>query len=242
MPEAVALATASPAAQPSVRMVLLKGFGEDGFRFFSNYDSQKGRELAANPRAALLFHWDALGRQVRIAGPVQRASEQETAEYVRSRPRQSQLSALASPQSEVVEDRQALESRVAELETAPRRHRAAAAAELGRLSPRPRDLRVLAAAPRPAARPAALPPRRRRAMARRAPGPLGTRRRTRRGGVATSPRRTVPGRFQGFARSATSSLAGVPSPVIESKPGAVFNATFCLVQLPVPPQNTSLPS
>ncbi len=116
MPEAVALATASGDGQPSVRMVLVKGFGDDGFRFFTNYDSQKGRELAANPRAALLFHWDALGRQVRIAGPVQRTSAQETAEYVRSRPHMSQLSALASPQSEVVEGREALESRVAELQ------------------------------------------------------------------------------------------------------------------------------
>jgi pyridoxamine 5'-phosphate oxidase len=114
--EAAALATASPDAAPSVRMVLVKGFDERGFRFFSNYESAKGRELAANPRAALLFHWDALGRQVRIAGPVQRVGEQETADYVRSRPRNSQLSALASPQSDVVADRQALESRVAELQ------------------------------------------------------------------------------------------------------------------------------
>jgi pyridoxamine 5'-phosphate oxidase len=116
MPEAAALATASAAAAPSVRMVLVKGFDENGFRFFSSYDSQKGRELASNPLAALLFHWDALGRQVRIVGPVERLGDAETASYVRSRPRKSQLSALASPQSEVVEDRQTLESRVAELE------------------------------------------------------------------------------------------------------------------------------
>jgi pyridoxamine 5'-phosphate oxidase len=116
MPEAAALATATPDGAPSVRMVLVKGFDQNGFRFFSNYESAKGRELAANPRAALLFHWDALGRQVRIAGPVQRVGEQETADYVRSRPRKSQLSALASPQSDIVADRQALESRVAELQ------------------------------------------------------------------------------------------------------------------------------
>jgi pyridoxamine 5'-phosphate oxidase len=116
MPEAAALATASATAAPSVRMVLVKGFDADGFRFFSNHDSQKGRELAANPRAALLFHWDELGRQVRVAGPVERVGDAETAAYVRSRPRKSQLSALASPQSEVVEDRQALETRVAELQ------------------------------------------------------------------------------------------------------------------------------
>jgi pyridoxamine 5'-phosphate oxidase len=116
MPEAAALATASGDAAPSLRMVLVKGFGEDGFRFFSNYASQKGRELAENPRAALLFHWDALGRQVRIVGPVRRTSDRETADYVRSRPRKSQLSALASPQSEAVADREQLERRVDELQ------------------------------------------------------------------------------------------------------------------------------
>jgi pyridoxamine 5'-phosphate oxidase len=116
MPEAAALATASGEAAPSLRMVLVKGFGEDGFQFFSNYASQKGRELAENPRAALLFHWDALGRQVRIAGPVRRSSDDETADYVRSRPRKSQLSALASPQSQTVADRAELERRVEQLQ------------------------------------------------------------------------------------------------------------------------------
>jgi pyridoxamine 5'-phosphate oxidase len=116
MPEAAALATASTDGAPSVRMVLVKGFGANGFQFFSNYSSQKGQELAANPRAALLFDWDALGRQVRVVGPVVRISEQETAAYVRSRPRKSQLSALASPQSRPVADREELERRVDELE------------------------------------------------------------------------------------------------------------------------------
>ncbi|MHB8233923.1 MAG: pyridoxamine 5'-phosphate oxidase [Solirubrobacteraceae bacterium] len=116
MPEAAALATASADGAPSVRMVLVKDFGSEGFEFFSNYSSQKGEELAANPRAALLFHWDELGRQVRVVGPVARTSEQETATYVRSRPRKSQLSALASPQSRPVSDREVLERRVAELE------------------------------------------------------------------------------------------------------------------------------
>jgi pyridoxamine 5'-phosphate oxidase len=116
MPEAAALATASPDGVPSLRMVLVKGFDDSGFVFFSNYTSRKGRELAANPHAALLFHWDVLGRQVRIAGTVQRTSDGETAEYVRSRPRASQLSALASPQSQTVQSREALELRVAELE------------------------------------------------------------------------------------------------------------------------------
>lgn len=114
--EAVALATASADGAPSVRMVLVKGFDEHGFVFYSNYESRKGRELAANPRAALLFHWDVLGRQVRIEGPVARTSAEETAAYVRERPRRSQLSALASPQSRTIESRQVLERRVADLE------------------------------------------------------------------------------------------------------------------------------
>ena len=115
MPEAAALATASRDAAPSVRMVLVKQFGEGGFVFYTNYSSRKGRELQDNPRAALLFHWDPLGRQARIEGPVARASAEETAAYVRSRPRGSQLSALASPQSEVVPSREALETRVEEV-------------------------------------------------------------------------------------------------------------------------------
>ncbi len=115
-PQAMALATASADGSPSVRMVLLKGFDERGFVFFSGYGSRKGLELQANPRAALLFHWDPLGRQVRIEGAVQRTSEKETAEYVRSRPRGSQLSALASPQSQTISSRAELERTVQELE------------------------------------------------------------------------------------------------------------------------------
>jgi pyridoxamine 5'-phosphate oxidase len=114
--EAAALATASADGAPSVRMLLVKSFDERGFVFFTNYDSQKGRELTANPHASLLFHWDPLGRQVRISGPVERTSASETAEYVRSRPRKSQLSALASPQSHVLDSRAELEQRVGELE------------------------------------------------------------------------------------------------------------------------------
>jgi pyridoxamine 5'-phosphate oxidase len=117
-PEAMALATATPDGAPSARMVLMKGFDERGFVFYTNYESRKGGELAANPRAALLFHWDALGRQVRIEGPVERTSREESEEYIRSRPRQSQLSALASPQSRPVESREWLEARVAELASA----------------------------------------------------------------------------------------------------------------------------
>jgi pyridoxamine 5'-phosphate oxidase len=115
LPEAAAVASASADGAPSVRMVLVKGFDERGFVFFSNYASRKGVELAENPRAALMFYWDPLGRQVRLEGPVTRTSAEETAAYARSRPRGSQLSALASPQSRPVAGREELERRVAEL-------------------------------------------------------------------------------------------------------------------------------
>lgn len=113
--EAAALATAARDGAPSVRMLLVKGFDERGFVFFTNYTSRKGSELTENPRAALLFPWTQLGRQVRIEGPVARTSAAESAAYARSRPRGSQLSALASPQSKPVADRDELERRVAEL-------------------------------------------------------------------------------------------------------------------------------
>jgi pyridoxamine 5'-phosphate oxidase len=119
-PEAAALATATPDGAPSARMVLVKGFDERGFRFFTNYESRKGAELEANPHAALLLHWKELGRQVRIEGPVERLSREESAEYARSRSHASRLSALASPQSRVVASRQELEALVAEAEE---RHR-----------------------------------------------------------------------------------------------------------------------
>jgi pyridoxamine 5'-phosphate oxidase len=112
-PEAMAVATATPDGAPSLRMVLMKSFDERGFVFYTNYESRKGRELAANPRAALLFHWP--GRQVRIEGGVERTSRQESVAYARSRPRGSQLSALASRQSRPVSSRETLERRVAEL-------------------------------------------------------------------------------------------------------------------------------
>jgi pyridoxamine 5'-phosphate oxidase len=115
-PEAMAVASATPEGRPSVRMVLMKQFDERGFVFFTNYESRKGQELLANPHAALLFHWDTLGRQVRIEGPAERVGQEESARYVRSRPRGSQLSALASPQSRPVESRAELERLVAELE------------------------------------------------------------------------------------------------------------------------------
>ena len=111
-PEAAALATATPDGAPSARMVLVKGFDERGFRFFTNYESRKGSELEANPRAALLIHWKELGRQIRVEGPVERLSREESAEYARTRSRASRLSALASPQSSVVGSREELEALV----------------------------------------------------------------------------------------------------------------------------------
>ena len=115
-PQAAALATASLEGLPSARMVLVKAFDERGFVFFTSYESRKGSELQGNPHAALLFHWDPLGRQVRIEGPVVPTSAEETASYVRSRPRGSQLSALASPQSRTIDSREQLERSVEELE------------------------------------------------------------------------------------------------------------------------------
>ena len=116
-PEAMALATAAPDGAPSVRMVLLKGFGADGFAFFSGYESRKGRELSANPRAALLFYWDPVGRQVRVEGAVGRVTPSETDAYFHSRPRGAQIAALASRQSRPLASRGALEARVGELES-----------------------------------------------------------------------------------------------------------------------------
>jgi pyridoxamine 5'-phosphate oxidase len=115
-PNAMALATAAPDGAPSVRMVLCKGFVPPGFIFFSHYDSRKGRELEANPQAALLFHWSPLGRQVRVEGAVRRIEPDESNDYWRIRPREAQLGALASRQSEWLESREKLEERLAEVE------------------------------------------------------------------------------------------------------------------------------
>jgi pyridoxamine 5'-phosphate oxidase len=114
-PEAVALATATPDGRPSARMVLAKGVDERGLAFYTNYGSRKGGELESNPRAALLFHWPVLGRQVRIEGPVERLAREESERYARNRSRDSQVSALASPQSRPVPSRAWLEDRVAEV-------------------------------------------------------------------------------------------------------------------------------
>jgi pyridoxamine 5'-phosphate oxidase len=114
-PQAMAVATAAADGAPSVRMVLLKGADEHGFVFFTGYVSRKGAELDANPRAALLFHWEALGRQVRIEGRVERVPGQESDAYFATRPRGAQLAAAASKQSSVLRDRAEIDDRVAEL-------------------------------------------------------------------------------------------------------------------------------
>ena len=113
LPDAVALATATPAGQPSLRMVLLKDFDAHGFVFYTNYRSRKGRELARNARASLLFYWGGLERQVRVDGPVARLMAHDSDGYFATRPRGSQLSAWASSQSTVVAGRAALERRFA---------------------------------------------------------------------------------------------------------------------------------
>jgi pyridoxamine 5'-phosphate oxidase len=113
-PEAMALATADAAGQPSVRMVLLKGHGPDGFVFYTNEQSAKGEQLAANPRAALLFHWKSLRRQVRIEGPAERVSDADADAYFASRARDSQLGAWASDQSRPLESRAVFEARYQE--------------------------------------------------------------------------------------------------------------------------------
>ena len=115
LPEAVALATATRDAIPSVRMVLLKGVDEEGFTFFTNYESRKAGEMEENPRAALCFHWKELDRQVRVTGSVTRVSEEESRDYFVSRPEGSRIGAWASRQSRPLASREELERRVAEM-------------------------------------------------------------------------------------------------------------------------------
>ena len=115
-PNAMIVATASPDGLPSARVVLLKGFDDRGFVFYTNYEGRKGRELEENPRAALLFYWGELERQVRIEGTASRVSEEESDAYYAGRPRGSRLGALASEQSRVVGSREVLEGRIKNLE------------------------------------------------------------------------------------------------------------------------------
>ena len=108
-PNSMTLATADKAGNPSARIVLLKGADENGFSFFTNYESQKGKELAVRPQAALLFHWHELERQIRIQGVVERVSAAESDEYFHSRPSASRIGAWASPQSLAIPNREFLE-------------------------------------------------------------------------------------------------------------------------------------
>ena len=126
-PEAVALATATPEGAPSVRMVLMKGHGPEGFTFYTNGHSRKGGELAANPQAAMLFHWKSLRRQVRIEGRVHQVTPEEADAYFASRSRDSQIGAAASDQSQVLSSRAAFLGRIAKV----------AASNLGRDIARP---------------------------------------------------------------------------------------------------------
>jgi pyridoxamine 5'-phosphate oxidase len=125
-PSAMTLATATREGVPSARVVLLKGLDARGFVFYTNYESRKGRELDVNPVAALAFHWATLMRQVRVEGAVERASNEEADVYFASRPLESRLGAWASPQSEVVASRTALDARYQE-----------AVARFGAAPPRP---------------------------------------------------------------------------------------------------------
>lgn len=109
LPNAMTLATANGDGKPSARMVLLKDFDEQGFVFYTNYESQKGRELEENPNAALVFYWAELDRQVRITGRARRVSREQSEAYFRTRPLDSRLSAWASKQSRVISSRDALE-------------------------------------------------------------------------------------------------------------------------------------
>jgi len=111
-PNAMTLSTVSEFGKPSSRVVLLKGHGQDGFLFFTNYNSRKAKDIMANKNVALLFYWKELGQQVRVEGVVQKALKEESDKYFHSRPFESNLSALASPQSSVISGKEFLTSRV----------------------------------------------------------------------------------------------------------------------------------
>lgn len=115
-PNAMTLATATPDGKPTARIVLLKGVSSRGFVFYTNYESQKGQQLIANPYAALVFLWDKLERQIRIEGRVAKLATEESAEYFHSRPKASQLGAWASDQSRVIPSREVLEEKLSELQ------------------------------------------------------------------------------------------------------------------------------
>ncbi|MDB5120910.1 MAG: pyridoxamine 5-phosphate oxidase [Sphingobacteriales bacterium] len=116
-PNAMTLATTSIDRKPSARIVLLKGFSDKGFSFYTNYLSAKGKEIAKNPVVALVFYWPELERQIRIEGTVEKLSKEDSEKYFKTRPKGSQISAIVSPQSQVLENRTELEKKWAELET-----------------------------------------------------------------------------------------------------------------------------
>jgi pyridoxamine 5'-phosphate oxidase len=115
-PEAMTLATATPDGTPSARIVLYKGIAHEGLRFFTNYESRKAVELFKNPKGALVFYWSSLDRQVRIEGRIEPLPSSESDQYWLSRPRGSRLSALASPQSQIISSREVLENKIEELD------------------------------------------------------------------------------------------------------------------------------
>jgi pyridoxamine 5'-phosphate oxidase len=115
MPDAMSLATVTPDGRPTARMVLLKQVDADGFVFFTNYNSNKAKQLEINPYAALVFYWSQFERQVRVEGKVSKTAAEESAAYFATRPRESQIGAWASPQSEVISAREVLEQRAHEL-------------------------------------------------------------------------------------------------------------------------------
>lgn len=114
-PNAFCICTASKDGQPSARMVLLKGFDEEGFRFFSHYSSQKGQNIAENPKVAMLFYWDSFNRQVRVEGLAERLPQQTAEDYFKRRPQSSQIGAAISDQSSLIESREALMKRYDDL-------------------------------------------------------------------------------------------------------------------------------
>ncbi|MFK7905193.1 MAG: pyridoxamine 5'-phosphate oxidase [Chitinophagales bacterium] len=114
-PNAMTIATVSSDGHPSARIVLLKGYSEEGFIFYTNYESRKGKELAKNPYIAILFFWDILERQIRIEGKIERLSTEVSDNYFNKRPKSSRIGALASPQSQVIADRNIIEENMQEL-------------------------------------------------------------------------------------------------------------------------------
>jgi pyridoxamine 5'-phosphate oxidase len=115
-PNAMTLATASTDGRPSARIVLLKGFSDDGFKFYTNYLSRKGKEISKNPLGALIFYWGGMERQIRIEGTIEKLDRDYSEKYFHTRPKLSQIGATASPQSQEITGREALEQKMAELE------------------------------------------------------------------------------------------------------------------------------